>query len=91
MTYDAVLVARRGLGIDEMRLISPQFGAAVRWAVFAEKLTDGIGESRGNAEMAMPDGLTGQQRTDFMGRRTKIREHLKQLDAVLYPEDDDGV
>lgn len=88
MTYDAVLVARRGLGVDEMRLIAPGFGAAVRWAVFAEKMSEGLDEQRSAARADIPPGLTGAQRIEFTASRNRLREDLKLRDAILYPVGD---
>lgn len=73
-----------------MRLIDPLFGAAVRWAVFVERLSEGLAEER-SAAKADPEGLSGSKLTEFLGARSQIREHLKQTDALLYPPDDDGV
>ena len=88
MTYEAVLVARRGLGIAEMRLIDPLFASAVRWAIYAEKLSDGLCELRQNAGSETPDGLKGGALIRFITQRNAVREELKKREAALYPPDD---
>ena len=88
MTYEAVLVARRGLGIAEMRLIDPLFASAVRWAIYAEKLSDGLGELRQSARSDTPDGLKGPALIRFITQRSAVREELKKREAALYPPDD---
>lgn len=90
MIYDAVLVARRGLGISETRLIDPIFASAVRWAVYAEKLSDGLGELRQNAAAQTPDGLKGAPLVRFVTQRNALREELKKREAALYPPDDEA-
>ncbi len=90
MTYDAVLVARRGLGPTELRLAAPEFLRAVRWAVFAEKLAADLPAVRSAVATDPPDGLMGADLTAFMARRTKLRGSLAELEALLYPEDGDG-
>ena len=91
MTYDAVLVARRGLGPAELRLGQPGFLRAVRWALYAEKVGADLPELRSAVATDPPDGLTGAGRTAFMANRRHLRESLAATEAALYPEDrDDG-
>ena len=90
MTYDAVLVARRGLGPAELRLGRPAFLRAVRWALYAEKVGAVLPEIRQAVATDPPDGLTGAARTAFMANRTHLRESLAVTEAILYPEDGDG-
>jgi hypothetical protein len=90
MTYDAVLVARRGLGPTELRLAQPAFLRAVRWALFAEKAGDGLAEMRAAAATETPDGLTGAALTTFMVSRSAVRDQLAETERLLYPKDDDG-
>ena len=90
MTYDAVLVARRGLGPAELRLGQPGFLRAVRWALYAEKVGADLPELRSAVATDPPDGLTGANRTAFMANRRHLRESLAATEAALYPEGDDG-
>lgn len=90
MTYDAVLVARRGFSPAEFRLARPQLLHAVRWALFAEKLSADLPEMRAIVATDPPDGLAGQDRTNFMAARTEMRAVLAERERVLYPEDEDG-
>lgn len=90
MTYDAVLVARRGLGVDELRLLSPRFMQAVRWALFAEKVSAGIGQMRAHLRDS-PSGLTGQALTDWKAMRTAVRAEVARIDRTIYPPDDEDV
>jgi hypothetical protein len=87
MAYDAALVARRGLGPDEIRLIEPTFAAAVRWALFAEKLSPDLADLR-RVDHDPPDALTGAARTQFMAARSKAREQYRRELALLYPDDE---
>jgi hypothetical protein len=89
MTYDAVLVARRGLGVDEQRLATTVFMDAVRWAVFAESLAPELTGLRRVVETDPPDSLTGQARTAFMAQRIECRAQLKRVEAALFPPDED--
>lgn len=82
-----MLTARRGLGIDELRLIDPRFAAAVRFALFAEKLADGIGRLRAEVKSEPPASLQGKAFTDFTAMRAAMRADLKQRDEALYPPD----
>jgi hypothetical protein len=88
MTYDAILVARRGLGPDEIRLIQPAFASAVRWALLAEKLAPDVADLRRLVALDTPDGLTGAARVAFMDSRRKARAALKVEEAMLYPPDE---
>jgi hypothetical protein len=92
MTYDAVLVARRGLGPTELRLARPAFLRAVRWALYAEKLSTDLPEMRAAVATDLPDTLVGAERTAFMAARTKLRATLAETERALYPPDeaDDG-
>lgn len=90
MTYDAVLVARRGLGPAELRLGQPAFLRAVRWALYAEKVGADLPEIRTAVATDTPDGLIGASLTEFMANRKRLRESLAATEAILYPEDDDG-
>lgn len=83
-----MLVARRGLGPDELRLIEPEFASAVRWALFAEKLAPDVAELRRLTAHDPPDGLIGPARVKFMDARTKNRDLLNREIALLYPADE---
>ena len=84
-----MLVARRGLGIDELRLIEPAFQSAVRWALFAEQVAKPLDESRRAASHDPPDHLSGKARNEFMSNRKAIRADIARLEAAIYPQDDD--
>jgi len=90
MTYDAVLVARRGLGPSELRLAVPALMGAVRWAMFAEKFGADLPELRTAVATDPPDALVGADRAAYMARRTALREQLKLTEEILFPGDDDG-
>jgi len=85
-----VLAARRGLGVDEMNLASPAFAAAVRWAVFAETAGADFGEMKAAAEAEVPEHLRkgGAELVEFRKSRERIRGTVKDLEAVLFPRDD---
>jgi hypothetical protein len=85
MAYDAALVARRGLGPDEIRLIDPTFAAAVRWALFAEKLSPDLADLE-KLDRDPPDSLTGSARTQYISARRQAREQRDAEMALLYPE-----
>jgi hypothetical protein len=85
--YDAVLVARRGMGPDELRLISTRFAAAVRWALFAERASRPLEDIREAVRRDPPDELKGARRTEFMTARTRMRAQLAELEATLFPPD----
>lgn len=87
MIYDAVLAARRGLGVEELRLARGDFREAVDWALFAERAAPELLELRDAAATDPPDSLVGQPRIDFMSRRTAMRERLKAAEALLFPGD----
>jgi hypothetical protein len=57
LTYDVVLVARRGFGVEEERLATPAFADAVRWAQFAERLAPELIAARQKAATDPPEGL----------------------------------
>jgi hypothetical protein len=85
--YDAVLVARRGMGPDELRLISTRFASAVRWALFVERASRSLEDLREAVRRDPPDELTGARRTAFMTARTRMRAQLADLEATLFPRD----
>ena len=89
MSYDAALVARRGLGADELRLIDPGFAAAVRWAFFAEKVGADLPALRADVTRDPPEGMTGQALVDFQTTRNQVRSTVAELDALLYPPGDE--
>jgi len=86
--YDAVLVARRGLGADELRLASEAFRDAVRWASFAEATYSDTPELEAIVAQS-PDGLTGQTRTDFIANRAAARTEIKRRRVLLLLEEPD--
>jgi hypothetical protein len=88
VTYDAALVARRGLGPDELRLAEPDFLAAVRWAFFAERGAADLDELRAAVAHEPPDALTKRERLEFIERRKRLRADLAEREAVLYPPDE---
>ena len=90
MTYDAVLVARRGLGPAELQLAVPAFMRAVRWAVFAEKFGADLTEIRAAVATDPPARLEGAALTEFIANRNSLRRSLKVMETLLYPEDEDG-
>jgi hypothetical protein len=90
MTYDAVLVARRGLGPAELRLARPAFLRAVRWALYAEQLSGDLPEIRTAVATDPPDSLTGADLIRFMANRKSLREGLAETEGALYPPDEDG-
>ena len=90
MTYDAALVARRGLGADELLLASAPFAAAVRWAFFAEKVGTDLAELRAAVALDPPDGLGGQPLMDFIAQRRRLRAELASREAALLLDDADA-
>jgi len=89
VTYDAVLMARRGLGADELRLASPGFLDAVRWAAYAQLTYEGTDELQAAAAQE-PHGLAGAQFTRFQGNRTALRDEIKRRRTLLLLDDTDG-
>jgi len=83
-----VLAARRGLGVEEQRLASPDLVEAIHWAVFAESHAPRLAELREVAEIDPPDSLTGSELTEFMQNRTRVRDEIKRVEATLYPDDE---
>lgn len=88
MTYDAVLVARRGLGVEEMRLIDPVFKAAVRWATFIDKAYEPVPDLIAAANAEYPDpkpnpASEGARRNEFMAKRRAAREELARIRKML--------
>ncbi len=90
MTYDAVLMARRGLGADELRFASPGFMDAVRWAAYAQLTYEGTDELQAAAAQE-PHGLTGAQFTRFQAVRTGAREEIKRRRVLLLLDEPDHV
>jgi hypothetical protein len=88
VTYDAVLVARRGLGAAELELAGPGFLAAVRWASYAIRICDGLDDLKAIAD-EKPSGLAGQSLIDFQAKRSATRAEIKQRRVRLLLEDPD--
>lgn len=78
---------RRGWGAEQ-DLADGAFAAAVRFALFAEKMSQGLDEMRQQAAADPPTGLTGKAFTDWMGNRERVRKDLERVDRALYPEGD---
>lgn len=89
LTYDALLVARHGLGADEQRLASDELLEAVRWVLFAEKAAPELAEWRRVVGMKASE-LDGQARIDLMASQRVARDLVKRAVPILFPEDDDG-
>jgi hypothetical protein len=89
MTYDAVLAARRGLGVDEQRLAPPALLEAVYWSRFVEAAAPRLADLREVVAIDPPDALTGADRSQFMQNRQLARTELASLEATLYPADED--
>lgn len=89
MTYDAVLAARRGIGVEEQRLARPELVEAIHWAVFAEAQAGQLEDLRTVVATDPPDSLKGADRAQFIANRTLARSELRKLEALLYPDDDD--
>jgi hypothetical protein len=88
-----VLVARRGLGAEEERLATPGFLEAVRWAHYAEQLAPALQRSRSVADGDPPPQLLkagGQELIDFRASRAKAREVVAELEAALFPVDEES-
>jgi hypothetical protein len=85
-----VLAAHRGLTAEELRLATPGFEAAVRWALYAESNAQRLGDLREVVTLDPPDELTGPARSTFMANRKLARTELAALEAELYPDDEDG-
>ncbi len=91
MAYDAVLVARRGLGVEELRLASRPFAEAVRWALFAETAAPQLEGARELVATDPPDSLSGAERTEHIAARGRARERVREIEALLYPDGDADV
>lgn len=87
MTYDAVLAARRGLGVEEQRLAPPALLEAIYHARYAEAYAPRLGELRDLLAMPDPDPLPA----GWLKNRVAAREALAELEAALYPGDEDEV
>lgn len=89
MIYDAVLVARRGLGADEFRLVSPGFLAAIRWAVYAEMIDKGADELR---SMAGQDarGVAPTDLPRFIAANKAARDEVTRRRHLLLLDGADG-
>ncbi len=98
MIFDAVLVARRGLGVDELRSLTPLFASAVRWAVFAEQVAPDLQAAERVARTDPPDELLGlrpnpdavrkQALDEFRRNRQVAREFVARWRPRLFPPDD---
>jgi hypothetical protein len=91
LIYDAYLAARRGLGMDEMRYITPLFAEAVRFTVYAEKLAVILAEARSALAMDIPDTLPGTTRMRMLAMRVKLREQVHDIEYELCLRDDERV
>lgn len=89
MTYDAVLAARRGLGVEEQRLAPPALLEAVYWARYAEAEAPHLADLREVVGTDPPDSLQGPDRTQFIANRTATRAALRELEDQLYPADEE--
>ncbi len=80
------MVARRGLGADEVERMTPAFAALVRWALIVEKGYEPVPELERVAAMDPPDGLSGSSLVDFRGNRGKARDALLAIRSWLLLE-----
>lgn len=87
MTYDALL-ALRGWGEAEFRTVAPDFAAATRFALFAERLAPLLSEAQVIMAEPLPSDPVGK--LEAAKRKMTVEQEIPRLRAALYPEDDDG-
>ena len=92
MTYDALLVGRRGLGVEEMRLVSPGFASAVRWGVYVEKAYERVVDLTELVTTEVPDpkeslAKADARRMEFAKRQRVARTELAALRRQLLLDD----
>lgn len=98
MTFNAVLVARRGLGVEELRLLTPEMSAAVRWAVMAESMVPRLEAAEEVARTEPSNELLGLKSdpaaerqkalAEFRARRERARKFAAQWRPILFPDDE---
>lgn len=89
MSYDAALVARRGIGADELARMGPAFGVLVRWAMIVEKLYAPVPEAMRVASMDPPGGMTGPDLVEFRANRGMARDIVREIRRTLFLEEPD--
>lgn len=86
-----MLAARRGFGAEDARLASGSFLEAVRWALFAERMSPELLATRQVAETDPPDTMKGTALQEFRAKRSAAREQRATLEAALFPKDEEVV
>jgi hypothetical protein len=100
MTWNAVLVARRGLGVEEVRLMTGPMAVAVRWAAMAQQLAPDLATVEQVAGTDPPDELLGKKIDPeqarqkallaFQQNRARARKRAAELRELLFPPDEEA-
>ncbi len=89
MTYDAIL-AIRGWGPDHFDRASRPFMAAVRHALFAERLAPVLDQAEETRSMVSGQGLSPVDRARLGSARVAAGALIAQAQAVLSPPDEEA-
>jgi hypothetical protein len=89
LIYDVVL-STRGWGRDEFREATPDFAAAARFAVFAERAIPFLQDQQQIQNTPFEDGMSPDARGDLTMGKLNAAKNIASFRAWLYPEDDDG-
>jgi hypothetical protein len=86
MTYDALL-SLRGWGEAEFTRAAPDFLAAARFAVFAERIAAELAAAQKVADTPFKPGHYDRQ---LVMAKAAAADAIPALKALLFPEDEDG-
>lgn len=83
-----VILATRGWGREEFRLAAPDFMAAVRVYLFAEKMAPVLREQEAIQAAPTSRDMTPDSRLALASAKTDAAKIIAALKPILYPEDE---
>jgi hypothetical protein len=89
LVYDAILAARGAWSIRDLEHAAPDFLAAVRFAMFAERAVKVLLDAK--QILAMPSneaGLSTAALRERLAAKSAAAQDLAVFTAILYPEDE---
>lgn len=81
------MLALRGWGVEEFRLVTPEFRSVVHYALLAERLGPALVRNEAEAAESIPKGMAPTDLAAAMRERLAAKDAATQLREFLYPED----
>lgn len=83
-----MILATRGVDRETFRLASPEFMAAARFALFAERAAPFLAEDEAIVAQPLSRDLTPDSRIALAKAKLEAEKRIPIVRALLYPEDE---